>query len=314
METGSIPATRFRHEALFYAGDDRLLAGTLPFIRDGLRAGEPVMVALDQRKIDLLRAQLGGEGDRVHFAEMHELGQNPARIIPAWAEFVADHAEPAHLRGIGEPIWPGRGPAELVECQHHESLLNLAFDGGRSWTLLCPYDALGLSRDVLEGARHTHPVVSDQGLEAQSDTYRDPRAAHAPFSGPLTPIPAAARWITVGEGGLYDLRRFVGDHARRAGLDVTGTENIVMAANELIANSIRHGGGTGELAVWSTGESVLCEVRDAGHILDPLVGRERPTAGQIGGYGLWTTNHLCDLVQIRSTASGTAVRVHVRIR
>src|SRR4051812_29013674 len=105
MVAGSIPSARFHHEALFYAGDDRFLAGMLPFIRDGVRAGEPVMVALDQRKIDLLKAQLGGEADRVHFAEMHELGQNPARIIPAWARFVADHAEPAHLRGIGEPIW-----------------------------------------------------------------------------------------------------------------------------------------------------------------------------------------------------------------
>jgi anti-sigma regulatory factor (Ser/Thr protein kinase) len=227
---------------------------------------------------------------------------------------VADHADAGHMRGIGEPVWPGREPAELVECQHHESLINLAFDGGRPWSLLCPYDAQGLSRDVLQAARHTHPLVSDHGLEAQSDAYRDPRAESAPFTGPLTPIPAAARWMTVTDGGLYDLRRFIGDHARRAGLDVTGTENIVMAANELAANSIRHGGGTGEVAIWSTGESVLCEVHDDGHISNPMVGRKRPTPGQLGGYGLWTTNHLCDLVQIRSTARGTAVRVHVRIR
>ena len=38
-----------------------------------------------------------------------ELGANPARIIPAWQEFVAEHAAPGRrVRGIGEPIWAGR--------------------------------------------------------------------------------------------------------------------------------------------------------------------------------------------------------------
>ncbi|MGI8873571.1 MAG: hypothetical protein ACR2KP_04455 [Egibacteraceae bacterium] len=36
------------------------------------------------------------------------------------------------LRGAGEPIWPERRPAELVECQRHESLLNVAFADGPS--------------------------------------------------------------------------------------------------------------------------------------------------------------------------------------
>ena len=58
---------------------------------------------------------------------MAVLGHNPARIIPAWRDFADAHAGP--IRGIGEPIWPGRGADELVECQLHESLLNVAFDG-----------------------------------------------------------------------------------------------------------------------------------------------------------------------------------------
>ncbi|TQM13272.1 MEDS domain-containing protein, partial [Pseudonocardia kunmingensis] len=36
----------FRHPALFYAGMDEYLAGTMSFIADGLAAGEPVAVAV----------------------------------------------------------------------------------------------------------------------------------------------------------------------------------------------------------------------------------------------------------------------------
>ena len=65
---------------------------------------------------------------------MAEIGANPACIIPAWRDFVDECAEAGRaIRGIGEPIWADRSPAELVECQRHESLLNLAFADTRSF-------------------------------------------------------------------------------------------------------------------------------------------------------------------------------------
>jgi hypothetical protein len=53
-------------------------------------------------------------------------------------------------------------------------------------------------------------------------------------------------------------------------------------------------------------------VRDGGRITRALAGRERPERGQVGGYGLWLANQLCDLVQVRAFAAGGAVRLHVR--
>ena len=50
---------------------------------------------------------------------------------------------------------------------------------------------------------------------------------------------------------------------------------------------------------------------DDGVIADPLVGRQTPSPERAGGRGLWLANQLCDLVQIRSGASGTVVRLHV---
>jgi Histidine kinase-like ATPase domain len=56
---------------------------------------------------------------------------------------------------------------------------------------------------------------------------------------------------------------------------------------------------------------LICEVCDRGQVVDPLVGRHRPVDGQLGGRGLWVVNQLCDLVQVRSSPSGTTVRVHI---
>ncbi len=43
------------------------------------------------------------------------------------------------------------------------------------------------------------------------------------------------------------------------------------------------------------------------------MGRERPRAEQAGGRGLWITNQLCDLVQIRSSELGTEVRMRMNL-
>jgi anti-sigma regulatory factor (Ser/Thr protein kinase) len=96
-----------------------------------------------------------------------------------------------------------------------------------------------------------------------------------------------------------------------AGLDAVRTADLVLAADEIATNSIRHGRGIGILRVWIEDRSVICDVRDAGQLDEPLAGRSRPATDQIGGRGLWLVNQLCELVQVRSSMAGTIVRLHV---
>ncbi len=79
---------------------------------------------------------------------MTQLGSNPARIIPAWRDFLDEHPG-TPVRGVGEPIWGGRRPAEIVECQLHEALLNVAISPATPLWLRCPYDATQLAESVL---------------------------------------------------------------------------------------------------------------------------------------------------------------------
>jgi anti-sigma regulatory factor (Ser/Thr protein kinase) len=303
---------RFHHEALFYTAEAEYVAGTVPFIRAGLAADEPILVAVGEDKARLLRSALGGEAGRVRFIDMVRLGRNPACIIPAWRAFVADHTGGGRrVRGIGEPVWPGRTADELVECDSHESLLNLAFDDGPPWSLLCPYDVAALDAHVVATARRNHPVVSEDGISRRSHAYVPPALAQSPFEGPLPQSPAEVHELRFSDHEFRSVRRFIAAHARRAGLGATRTEDLVLAVNELATNTLRHGGGRGLVRVWREDGALVCEVRDAGRITQPLAGRVRPPDTQPGGRGLWMVNHLCDLVQIRSRPGGNVIRLRM---
>ena len=153
--------------------------------------------------------------------------------------------------GIGEPIWPGRSPAELVECRLHESLLNVAFDGGPTLTLLCPYDVEGLEPDVIEGARHTHPMVGPLGDDQPSESYDSGRDATCIFTEALPRPSGQPDELRFSRGPLHELRRFVVARATAAGLTQSRAEDMVLAANEIASNSLLHGGGTGTVRVWT---------------------------------------------------------------
>ena len=87
----------------------------------------------------------------------------------------------------------------------------------------------------------------------------------------------------------------------------------MLSVSEVASNSVRHGGGSGLLRVWCERAALFCEVHDQGKIDHPLAGRVIPADGQPYGRGLWIANQLCDLVQIRSSAAGTVVRMQMRL-
>ncbi len=307
------PGETFRHEALLYVGHDDFVRSTARFIRDGVAADEPTLVVVARAKIDSLREELGGEAGTVVFADMAEVGANPGRIIPAWHEFVEAHAGSSRrLRGVGEPVWAGRDPVTLLECQRHEALLNLAFDGGREWWLLCPYDTMTLSADVLAEAERSHPYVSESG-SARTSTSFDRVGLGSTLDAPLDAVPEGTRAHAFSWRTLRGLRSLTSAEAARAGLLSARIAELVLAVNEVATNSLRHGGGKGHLRLWRTPRGVVCEVSDAGGIEHPLADRRRPGGDPQDGRGLWLANHLCDLVQLRSSAAGTTVRLHMQV-
>ena len=301
----------FEHEAFFYSDARSFTDGTANFVRAGLARDEPVLVVVNEAKIAQLRHALGpDDADRVQFADMATVGANPGRIIDAWRRFVDDHGRGTEpVRGIGEPISAERSTAELIECHAHESLLNVAFRDAHAFKLMCPYDTNALSATVIEEAAVNHPILVDAHGRRPSDDYR---LAYERYKTEPLPEPSGNRAVIRFDiESLHAVRERVGQCARAAGSAQSRVDEIVLAVSEVATNSVRHGGGAGVAEIWTTDAGLVVDVRDHGRMRDPLAGRLRPPPAAEGGFGLWMANKLCDLVQIRTTATGTVVRLHV---
>jgi anti-sigma regulatory factor (Ser/Thr protein kinase) len=299
----------FVHPALFYQGPWEYLSETIPFIREGLARDEPVAVAVPHSRLELLRAALGDLVARVRLVDMSVAGRNPGRIIAEVLGAAVDAHPDKHVRVIGEPIWPERSDLEYPACVQHEALINLAF-AGRSATILCPYDVANLDPVIIADAAATHPTLLQSGTSFPSPGYAPERIV-AEHNCAL-PEPADATVIAFDAAHLRSARRSSVDYAERAGLAAERVDDVLLAVGEMAANSVRHGGGSGVLRLWTDAAHVVCEVADAGVIDDPLVGRRPAAPGQLSGRGLLMVNHLADLVRMHTTSEGTVVRAYFR--
>ncbi|GAA2314007.1 sensor histidine kinase [Streptomyces kunmingensis] len=307
MRTVSITEP-FDHPALFYRDEQEYLAGTVPFVRDALDAGDPVAVAVPGPNLALIRDELGERAAEVHLLDMTRAGRNPGRIIPRVLRAFADSHPGRRARIIGEPIWAGRTEAEYPACVQHEALINLAFQG-REATILCPYDTTRLDASVLADAYVTHPTVIESGTQADSSAYA-PEALVARYNQPLsTPLGAVSMVYTAGT--LPAVRQQATRWAADLGLGEHRLDDFELAVAELTTNSVVHAGGEGTLRIWAEDQHVICEVHDSGLLDDPLAGRRLPPREQRGGRGLLLVNVVADLVRVHSTpALGTTTHVY----
>ena len=244
---------------------------------------------------------------------MDQVGVNPARIIPLLTSFVDELRPGQRARGIGEPV-PNRRTVRpsLPNARSTSRLLNLAFEEAPFW-LVCPYDIDALSDAVLDEAHRSHAFLASPGtqqLASASFPTVEPRAALE--RGNLSAPPGHASRLVADASSLASARQLVRERASELGLAEQAAGDFALAVHEVIANSLKHGGGLGEVCLWSHPDAVICEVHDKGYLADPLAGRRRPASTGESGRGLWMANQLCDLVQIRTGAEGTTVRLHMR--
>ncbi|MFI9648267.1 anti-sigma factor RsbA family regulatory protein [Streptomyces sp. NPDC052040] len=300
----------FVHPALFYRGTQEYATGTVPFVLDGLAAGEPVAVAAPPDRLAVVRDGLGAQADEVCFVDMTQAGRNPGWIIPGvLRRFTDAHGGDGRVRIVGEPVWPGRTAMEYPACVQHEALINAAF-AGREVTILCPYDAAALPDTVLDDARATHPEVIDAHGRTESAAY-SPEAAVARYNEALPVPPDAAACDFRGSGQLSRVREFAVRHGRELGLTGTPLEDLALAVAELTTNSVLHGAGGGTLRIWAERGRIVCEVHDAGRLIDPLAGRRPQAPDRPGGRGLLLVNHVAELVRVHTGDPGTTIRFYL---
>lgn len=308
----TVPQAGFDHPALLYHDRDQYLAAVVAFIHTAQAAGQPTLVAVPSENLALIRSASGVDVGTT-FIDMSLAGRNPGRILPGVLVDFADRHPDRRIAVIGEPVWPARSEIEYPACVIHEALINTVF-AGRNATILCPYDVTRLSARAVRDAYRTHPVMQQGSRRWPSDTYTDPARLVEEYNVPLPDPPShAAHFTYTSPTDLEGVRAALATQANRVGLIGRPATSLLVAVSELMANSIDHTAGGGQLAIWLEDDMLVCQVQDGGHLRDLLAGRIPPPANRPRGRGLLLVNALCDLVRTYTRPGRTVVRIHQRL-
>jgi hypothetical protein len=172
--------------------------------------------------------------------------------------------------------------------------------------LLCAYDGSALADEVLAAVSCSHQAVLRDGSREPSGSYL--RECDC-YGGKLPHHPADAEVFAYDRTRLSALRKRVGQAAEGVGIEPREAADLVAAPVSWRPTASPTAAALARCTSGRDDGHLLIDFEDRGRIEEPLAGRLHPATDQRGGRGLWLANQLCDLVQIRSGAFGTTVRV-----
>ncbi|MBV1853855.1 sensor histidine kinase [Catellatospora tritici] len=297
MRTGAAAGHHgFYHETAFYGSDEQFLGLVVPFLADGLAAGEPVFVAFAGRNQELVRDALGTDRD-VLYMDGDQHYAKPAPAIRRYRELFDEQvaAGARQIRVAGDVPHPGVGvPWEW--WARYEAVVNRAYDPWPVWGL-CPYDTRNTPPDVLDHVLRTHSHVATAGGHRVNDGYERPEdfLRRQPVVW-RDPIEDEAPQVVLADPTLADTRAAVTMLAARTELPADDVDAMLLAASEAVTNAMIHGGGQVAVLMWAAPRRLVVTVGDAGRgPQDPCAGLV-PTGADVGGLGLWLAYQVCSYV------------------
>jgi len=306
----SAPHEGFIHSALIYGSDDAFMDVALPFVEQGMLAGEPTLVAVNGRNVEHLRSALGGEPPGVTLLSVDEWYETSARTRDKSRRWVTERAGSGRARLMGEPSWDVGKDAKVRDWARHEAVINVAF-ADLPVTSICPYDSRILPAEIVQHAESTHPHIAAADGLAESARFEDPHdfcrrldsEVERPEGDPTT-------FLQFNLADLRIVRRIVTSMAVATGLSGSRADELALAVNEIASNAVVHGSPPATLRIWQGDGELICEVSDHGEgIRDVLAGQLTPPTQGIGGRGIWLSRMLCDAVEIRNSV-GCTVSIH----
>ena len=303
--------TKLIHQVLMYDHENGFLDTVVPFVREGIDAGDAVLAVGTVANVGSLRQALGPDSDAVEFADSADWYFRPTRTIANYSSFIAENAA-ARIRVVAEPGWETGTPDEIREWTRYECIINQAFADIQA-SVLCLYDRRRTDSGLLDGALYTHPHVVDGCGARPNDAYVDPPSLNAWIDrDPLPAPPPDAVTLPVDTDDLSAMRAFAGKHARRHGMSRPRLNDLLVATTEVVTNAIRHGRPPVCCRLWRDTDDIIVDVTDTGWWRpDPVPGFVPPDPASLSGFGLWGVRMLCALVQLRTGPDGTTVRLRV---
>jgi anti-sigma regulatory factor (Ser/Thr protein kinase) len=299
--------TGLRHQAFFYKGVDAFVGEIVPFVEEGLRAGDPIVAVTTSENIAALRNALGTDASRVSLHDAQDWYRSPGKAFSACLEFVGANMDAPCIRAIGEVAWPVDWAAGIEEYAHYESVFNV-IAGEAPVYVVCPYDVSALPEPVLAHARATHPEIRSLRGAQVSDEYVDPDEYCGRLATRLEEAPPAEPIQVTPE--LAGLRAVVAARAREANVPLDRIPELVLAVHEIATNALTHGTGDAWARLWEDERRFVCDIDNEGEgISETTAGYIPPDPGADRGRGLWLARQVCDLVEVLSRGGRTRVRL-----
>src|SRR4051794_2642875 len=303
------------HAALLYRSAEHLASAVVPFLADGLAAGEAVVLACREENSALLAEALGHD-DRILVLPREGIYTRTAHVIPMLHRVVRRQlvAGASGVRLLGE-IPVDQSGDEWHEWQRWEVISNVAL-GPLPLSRLCAYDRRLLSDAICEGVEVTHPALMTPAGPVPNHRYVDPatvlRRTPTTRVGRVEDIPPTLELADLTDASqLPELRARV-----RAALDGSADpgqlrSRFAAAVAEVLLNALRHGRPPVAVRLWATPTRLECTVTDRGDGFDdPLASYTPPGSGfSPAEAGLWLVRQACDTLEAFRTGTGFAVRL-----
>ncbi|MGY1591959.1 anti-sigma factor RsbA family regulatory protein [Geodermatophilus sp. SYSU D00708] len=307
------------HAAALVGSDDELLAAAVPFVEEGLLAGDLTVLSCGPETAALVAGALGEQFPRVETDARIALVDTRAPDALGVTRRLLDRAASAPsgwLRVLGQ-IEFGREPATWHEGQRYEAAVNALLDGC-PLTAMCLYDRRALPPEVVESAARTHPELVSDGERALNADYRDPAEYLATLPVPREPVEDTPPVLAVDDAPtLAGLRHAMGAALAAHVPHREQREDLHLATSEIAANAFRHGRRPVSARIWTDGKRMVCAITDSGTGFgDPLAGFQPAHGDDLsrGGMGLWLARKLWDSVDLLPGPQGLTVRLSARLR
>jgi DNA-binding GntR family transcriptional regulator len=183
-DEGTAAPASLVHQTLMYGSDDEFIAATVPFLVEGLDAGERTLVVTTAHNAALLERELGARTAELELRDSSEWYRDLSSALLSYQRYVAD-AHPGRVRILGEPTSNGRAAGRIDELKRYETMLGVAL-AIAPVSLLCPYDVRTVPSAMLDAARQTHPEVRADGHVMPSPHYQDAFASAPAGGGTVT--------------------------------------------------------------------------------------------------------------------------------
>jgi anti-sigma regulatory factor (Ser/Thr protein kinase) len=297
------------HEAGFYGSDAEFAALIVPFVEEGVTAGEPVIIGYDDRKAGLLRSWLA-DPSAVEFIADQSLYATPAGAIATYRRMFELHTAmgAGQIRIAGDVPHPGNGRRFDV-WDRYECALNTVWQDLPVWSR-CLYDTTTAPPAVLEVVERTHPrLVSPSGQRRASERYQE-APVFAPLPAAPDPLEAATPLVELTGRPAAETRHALAQIGRSR-INNTTLTDLIIGASEAVSNALRHGRPPVTVRIWATSDRIVVTVHDTGPgPADPLAGlvpaAHSPTDP---GQGLWVMHQLDIDTALIHTSHGFTVRL-----